>query len=107
MSMINCPDCGTEVSDRAPTCPKCGGPVAVRHEAAAAGAQLSTIQETSKKLKLQILISAVLFWGGLIVPFALGGRSSSTAMEFGSVLAMVLGFALYVGTKIRIWWHHK
>lgn len=28
MSLITCPDCGTEVSDRAPSCLKCGAPIA-------------------------------------------------------------------------------
>lgn len=28
MPLIPCPDCGTEVSDRAPVCPKCGRPIA-------------------------------------------------------------------------------
>lgn len=27
MPLIPCPDCGTEVSDRAPACPKCGRPI--------------------------------------------------------------------------------
>jgi hypothetical protein len=26
MPLVKCPDCGTDVSDRAPTCPKCGAP---------------------------------------------------------------------------------
>ena len=28
MPLITCPDCGTEVSDRAPACPRCGAPMA-------------------------------------------------------------------------------
>lgn len=28
MALINCEDCGREVSDRAPACPNCGAPVA-------------------------------------------------------------------------------
>jgi hypothetical protein len=27
MPLVKCPDCQTEVSDRAPTCPKCGAPI--------------------------------------------------------------------------------
>jgi len=27
MPLVKCPDCHTEVSDRAPTCPKCGAPI--------------------------------------------------------------------------------
>jgi len=29
MGLIDCPDCGSAVSDRAPACPKCGGPVVI------------------------------------------------------------------------------
>lgn len=29
MALINCEDCGREVSDRAPACPNCGAPVAM------------------------------------------------------------------------------
>ncbi len=28
MALLNCPDCGTEVSDAAPNCPKCNRPMA-------------------------------------------------------------------------------
>lgn len=28
MALITCPDCGREVSDRAPACPSCGAPIA-------------------------------------------------------------------------------
>jgi len=28
MGLINCPDCGKEVSERAPECPNCGAPIA-------------------------------------------------------------------------------
>lgn len=27
MALINCPDCGKEISDKAPTCPGCGAPI--------------------------------------------------------------------------------
>lgn len=29
MALIACPDCGNQVSDAAPTCPRCGRPIAV------------------------------------------------------------------------------
>lgn len=30
MALIKCPDCGAEVSDQAPACPKCGAPIAMK-----------------------------------------------------------------------------
>jgi len=29
MALITCPDCGKEVSDRAPSCPQCGAPLQI------------------------------------------------------------------------------
>ena len=31
MALIKCPDCGKEVSDKAPACPNCGRPIAPRN----------------------------------------------------------------------------
>jgi hypothetical protein len=79
----------------------------------AAGAQLRTIQETSKRLKLHILISAVLFWGGLLWMFLAiqGARADeqgfSTLTPMITTLMMLTGFVWYIVTKVRIWWHHK
>lgn len=28
MALIKCPDCGKEISDKAPVCPNCGRPIA-------------------------------------------------------------------------------
>ncbi len=31
MALIKCPDCGNEVSDKAPSCVKCGCPLATQN----------------------------------------------------------------------------
>jgi hypothetical protein len=36
MALIHCRDCGRQVSDRAPTCPGCGGPIAATNDMPAA-----------------------------------------------------------------------
>jgi len=112
MALVNCPDCSTSVSDMAPACPKCGRPIGVAaKDVAAAGVPLMTTQETSKRLKVHILISAVLFWGGLLWMFgSMSGRTPGAPPTTGMSVAplmMVIGFAWYVVTKSRIWWHHK
>lgn len=33
MALVVCPDCGSQVSDQAPQCPKCGRPIAQAHAA--------------------------------------------------------------------------
>ena len=65
-----------------------------------------TIQETSKKLKVHILISAFIFWIG--VGLMIGGVNIlDTNIVIFSILIIAIGFIYYIVTKIRIWWNHK
>ena len=108
MALITCPECSTRVSELASACPHCGAPISTAKDVASAGTPLATIQETSKKLKFHIIISAILFWGGLIMLF--GNIDSVKAGESMSLLpsfAMMAGLIWYFVTRIRIWWHHK
>ena len=67
-----------------------------------------TVQETSKRLKGHILVSALLFWGGIIWLFSAGSAGSGNAdMGVVAALSMFGGLVLYIVTKVRIWWHHK
>ena len=109
MALIKCPDCGNQVSDRAPTCPKCGAPIAGREETIAIGASLTTIQETSKRLKAQIVMSSVCFWVGLlwIVVIANATQSGEKTSLAIPILLSAVGLIWYLTTRFRIWWHHK
>ncbi|MEA3639048.1 MAG: zinc ribbon domain-containing protein [Lamprobacter sp.] len=93
MALIDCPECGGQVSDRAPTCPHCGVPIVAASTAYAApqaDPQLAPAQgsltdpqsatytradlndyETVEPFKLRIAgrpipIAALLFWGGMV-----------------------------------------
>ena len=44
MALINCPECGQQVSTEAPTCPACGYPVAQRSNAVDAGTVLLEVR---------------------------------------------------------------
>ena len=106
MPLINCPDCDKQVSSSAPACPGCGSPIGDKKESAGSGVQrLATVQETSKKLKLQSLIAVTL----LIVGFAwFFVASQADAEPPGAAMAMVvIGFIWYIVNRFRIWWHHK
>lgn len=106
MKLINCTDCGHEVSPRATSCPKCGAPIAA--ESLAAGATLITTQGTSKRLKLQILISTVMFWVGVVWVGYVLLKQDETGMHhvfYGMVLVLV-AFVWQIVVRIRAWWHH-
>ena len=113
MALIKCSECGRQVSDKAESCPQCGAPIASALETEAAGIKLRTIQQTSKRLKAHILISAVLFWGGLVWMIVVmrsassGGVPPSPVVTMLAILMMVAGLVWYAVTKLRVWWHHK
>ena len=105
MALINCSECNHEVSDKAEACPKCGAPIAGAKESVAAGTQIKTIQETSKKFKLQTLISVSLIIIGVIwvIPMVNAPQSNPTI----PILLICIGLIWYIVNRFRIWWHHK
>jgi uncharacterized membrane protein YvbJ len=94
MSLIKCEECGTEVSDKAGQCLKCGCPIeAPRDE------RVQTIEQTSKNLKLQLLIGSVILILGFISMFVFG-------FEFITLTLLFIGIVVVVLAKISIWWNH-
>jgi hypothetical protein len=105
MALISCPDCNKDVSSNAPTCPGCGAPIAAARESTGSGvAQLSTIQETSKKLKAHSLLSFLAFAGGLIGIYT---TEVGSGVYIFFAIMMFVGMFWYLATKLRVWWHHK
>lgn len=114
MALVQCIECGHQVATTAASCPHCGAPPA--NQSLGIGTPLATIQQTSKRLKGHIVISALLFWGGIVtVPLAVmmipyDASPDDLSATIGVIIAsgaLMFGFGLYVITKIRIWWHHK
>ena len=105
MSLIKCPECGTQVSTAASACPKCGAPIATQ----GIGTPLSTIQQTSKKLKAHIIFSSLAFWIGVIwlLIFINSDPKTPNASPTIPVLLLLTGMIWFLITKFRIWWHHK
>ncbi len=110
MALISCTECNNQVSSTAATCLQCGAPIAEADGSKAAGAPLTTVQETSKKLKVHIIISSILFWVGVFWLFVdinapkQGGEQSASATPG---ILLFVGLVWYVVTRFRIWWHHK
>ena len=109
MALIQCPECSNTVSNTAAACPHCGAPIALAAaERVAIGTPVSTVQETSKRLKVHILYSALFWWVGvvwvIVAMNAAEGPSASAAVGF---LLLFVGAIWYFATKFRIWWHHK
>ena len=108
MPLISCPECSRQVSDAAPACPACGVPIAAASDARAAGVPLTTIQETSKRLKLHILGSVALIV--ISITWLLGSVNTDDPNEAAggvSILLLLIGLIWFIVTRFRIWWHHK
>ena len=109
MALIYCPECGKQVSDSAASCPNCGFGIASMRETNAVGTPLTTIQQTSKKLKVHYLISVSLIIIGLMWIFISASAEGSGQQQNWMVPVSMTFVGLFwsIVTKIRAWWHHK
>lgn len=64
MALINCPECGKEISDQAATCPNCGNPIS----------SSATPKTEVKKRNIQKLLAVLLTFISLIGLIATEGR---------------------------------
>ena len=92
--LVRCRECGKEVSDKASSCPGCGAPMT--------GVQ--TIEQTSKGLKAQLLISGIIFTLGLMSSCSGTKDGGSSAV---SVMVALVGLTWYLSVRMMIWWKHK
>jgi len=102
MGLRKCPDCGREVSDKAPACPYCGRPIATGDSQ-----QPTQLEGTAKSLKLQGCLAALLAVVGIIM--AVGAASASgpqTGMGVTGVLLFLVAMVWGTVTRIRRWWRH-
>jgi hypothetical protein len=101
MALVTCPDCSNQVSDQAPSCPKCGRPMrkAAPGPPPPAGsngvaALLSFFIPGAGHLYVGDLETAVKFWiaAGVAFGLFLGAGSGS----FGGFLALVLAIGIWI-----------
>jgi len=113
MALIACRECGSQISDQAASCPHCGCPVKEGQAVAAVGDRLTTVQQTSKALKIDILWAYGLMALGLLMavltPLWLGihGQTWSGSDLIYGAAVLLLGVGWMIVTRIRIWWHHQ
>ena len=109
--LVNCPDCGRQISRLAPNCPGCGRPM---NQMGTAQVQPTTlIEQTSKRFKKQQVIGFVIWLpGAMLVVIGLGGLGRSwpillsiLILCFGG-LASVIGLGVAIRAGVLSWWHH-
>ncbi len=89
MALINCPDCGREVSDLASACPGCARPLQ------AASSAPVTIEQTSKPYKGAQVVGVVLIFAGLI--------GTAWSLGLGGLVACA-GFCVWISARMGAWW---
>lgn len=104
MALIECQDCGAQVSDRAQACPKCGGPMAAPRATAPiqlaqeSSRKVYTTEQTGKPYKSAQLIGGAMLIFGLIAGLA-GAAMGGGAIGF-------IGLVVYLGARVGGWWDH-
>lgn len=107
MAITKCPECGKDVSDQAEKCIHCGFPLTVK-KGKKKGKDVTTIEFTKKKYKLQLFFCVTLIAIGIIIEIASTeaiAQPQSFVNNFGTVFILA-GLIWYVILRIIIWWHH-
>lgn len=94
MALIACSECGTQISDKAPACIKCGAPV----KPAAGKTRMVTTQQTSKRYKAAQAVGVVMMIVGAI---AISAGSSSVAG-----IGLFGGLIVFVAARAGAWWNN-
>ena len=106
MALINCSECGAEISDKAAVCPHCGAPVGQDKESKGSGVkQLTTTQGTSKSIKLQGAIAVTMIIVGICWMYTVGSVNPQADLTLPGAITAI-GLVWYVANRIRRWWHH-
>ncbi len=111
MSLVKCPECQSEISDKATSCPKCGYPLKKQNVTID---KVRNIELTSKKWKTQKLI----FWPILIIGFPVFWFSLINYLlmdqsKVGLIGLIIGGLMLFVGfigvvkASFGAWWQHR
>jgi len=91
MAIIKCEECGASISDKAGSCIHCGNPVGTK--------SATTIEQTGKQYKLEILIGVVTMLIGLIIAYMMDEHF------IGGIIGLI-GCAAYLHGKLGAWWGH-
>ena len=104
MPLINCPDCQHQVSTIAPACPNCGRPL--KQESPLRQPHTQAIEQTSKTLKLQQILSLVLASVGVIIAWGAAFQYIHKAGRPIGVGLAVAGLVWLLVANVAAWWRH-
>ena len=93
MALIKCPECGREISEKAPTCPGCGAPVAAGSTTPISPA--THVAVTRRGGKWEAAGFVLVLGGVMTIMFGSAGAS-----VFGT-LAFVVGLVVFIVGRFK------
>lgn len=97
MALIECPECWTQVSDKADKCPKCACPISITPKTE------QTIELTSKRFKKQQIFAFLCLVVGVIMTLSIGnGANWSAGLAVVSSLLVAGGIIWLIIVRIKI-----
>jgi len=99
MALINCDECGKQISDQAHFCPNCGKPKQTP----------IVIEQTSKQWKKLQIASWMFFTSGVVLSLMMWNEKADfgRAYFFVGILLVITGLVMYNTAKIGSWWTNK
>lgn len=116
MGLVNCPECGKEISDHAAACPNCACPIAAQPAAPPPATpatprptieEVQTIRQTSKEHKRRQVIGYLVCFGSLVLILlscVVNNYNVSRGCFTLGVLGLVTGLIIYFTAKVGDWW---
>jgi len=103
-----CPFCGEEIKSTAKKCKHCGEFLSDMNEVSSPPDKVQTIERTSKKYKLQLLLSTLLTFVSL---FRLFGACVNVSVGLDGHVGIwgfgfIIGLIWFCAVRFNIWWHH-
>ncbi len=101
MAMIECPECGKEISDKAQSCIGCGAPVgeAPAEATPEVPEKVVTTQATGKMYKGAQAVGVVVILAGIVM--MVKGYIDA------AIGALIIGLCLFLFGGVGGWWEHE
>ena len=100
MALINCKECGKQISSKAKSCPGCGCPIVYSMEE-----RTITIQKTSKEYKAMgcVCFLLLMFFGFLAFVAVVTLNSDLMILSICASVVCLIGLSI---NSIKIWWNN-
>ena len=105
MALIQCPECGKQISDMAPSCPHCGRPARL---------DVDPVDKIPKRYKTATIYAVILILLGAFVLALNAARGYRTGGYAGNWIAFIIGvvfmasgFSWLAAIRLTVWWRYK